>query len=632
VTSAAWRTRARTATAIVLVLAVITLGSLAGSGLSTAPTHAASRVIETPAASAARALGQPASAVVPSAGSATGSHGSGADAGSWNSNFFHDIAVTFSGAGLPGQFQPVPYTNALPITTLGFWLNISSLDPLQFANVTIWGTQWPTTAGVAQPITGYLPSQPNVQPMLINHTVPNVASYFFDTYRFFWPGSTVYFNVSAVGVNATPSEVKSSTNDSVPITYTGGYTDLATWAFSVDSPWASGNFSDDIAVSTTPNVLGTVPYAPDADQAFTVTISAIDLGGTVAPIPDAVLQYTISVNDSVASYSEPFGPLNHTVMSLDAPLGPYPGANLKFNVSAWLPWEDGALDQIVSPTYNFTWSPQGGWWHPTQGLLANLELGATPDVLIGSSSGTGPIDVATDQPVNISIHEPVENVTISSAAIDFTFSDSGLTHSGSLAMTSLGDNTSYALLPGLPPGASVTFYVVAKDIDGNPISSGNFSYLEVGPTNPPLPAGRGLVFIEVLDLSFGTLVPGFPFTISNATWSESGSAVTLGFATARLPGTGTAYELRFGTYDVSVNAFGAIRSALVSISASSPTPTIVFYGESVPAPITTTGSLPVESIAAAIGLAAAAIATVPLSSWLDERRAKHAEEQRRVTL
>jgi hypothetical protein len=554
------------------------------------------------------------------------------DAGGWNSNFFHDVEVTFAGPGLPTQFQLVPYTNDLPTTTLGFWVNVSSLDPLRYANLTIWGTQWPASSGLALPITGFTPQSPNLAAMQINRSDPNVASYFFDLYRFFWPGSTVYFNVTAVGVGATPAEVASSTNDSIPVTYPGGYTNLATWAFTVDPPWSSGNFSNDIAISTSPDILGPVPYEPNPDQSFSVTLTATDLGGTVEPIPAAILEFTVIENGQASSYSESFGPVNHTVMTLTNPIGPYPGATVEFNVSAWLPWQGGVVDPIQSPTYGFNWSARGGWWFPTQGLLTNLDLGAFPNVLAGGIVAGAPVDIATDQPVNVSIHESVENVSIGSAVVNYVYADQGLAHSGSIAMTAVSLNSSYAVLPGLPPGAMVTFYVVAKDINGDPVSSGNFSYAEVGPTTPPLPEGRGLLFLEVLDLTRGTLVPGFGFTISNATWSESANATALGFGSPTLPGTSLAYQLGFGAYDLAVTVFGVVHSAEVTISPSSPTPTIVFYAESSPLTTPTTGSAPVATLAAAAGLVAAAIATVPLSSWLAERRARAEEEQQRVTL
>jgi hypothetical protein len=620
------------AVAIALAVGLLAVSPLASSVVLAAPAAPSPLVLPGPALPVPTTEPRgPSGSDVAGAGRSGGSPAT-PDSGGWNSNFFHDIEVTFAGTGLENQFQLVPYTNDLPTSTLGFWLNVSSIDPLRFANVTIWATQWPNEHGVAQPVTGFTPQAPNDAPMQVNQSDPNVASYYFDLYRFFWPGSTVYFNVTAVGVGATPSEVKSSTNDSIPVTYPGGYTNLATWAFMVDPPWSSGNFSNDIEISTSPSILGPVPYEPNPEQSFSVTLTAIDLGGTVTPIPFALLSFTVIEDGAATAYSEDFGPVNHTVMTLPRALGPYPGATVDFNVTAWLPWQSGAVDVIASPTYSFNWSARGGWWYPTQGLLTNLELGSLPNVLAGGLVAGAPVDIATDQPVNVSIHEPVENVTIGSAVVNFVYVEQGLSHAGSVTMRAVSLNTSYAVLPGLPPGAMVTFYVVAKDINGDPISSGNFSYAEVGPTNPPLPAGRGLIFLEILDLSHGTLVPGFGFTVSNATWSDTGSATSLGFATPDLPGTSLSYQLGFGVYDLAVTAFGEVHLAEITVSASSPTPTVVFFAESTPLATPTTGAVAVASLAAAAGLVAAAVATVPLSSWLAERRARAEAEQKRVTL
>ena len=621
---------------LALMLVAVSLGSVASAAVAhaapaslpatevvrgttpaAAPTSAAARSVTSPAAAPAEPLA---------------SQLAGPAVGGWNSNFFHDVLVTFAQTGLSEQFQLVPYTNQVPTTTLGFWVNISALEALRYANITIWGTSWPGATGVGQPITGYTPQTPNQAAMIINPADPNLASYYFDLYRFFWPGSTVYFNITVVDFGQAPAQVKSSTNDSIPITYSGGFTDLATWAFEVDGPWSSTNFSNDIAISTNPSILGPVPYEPNPDQAFSISLTAIDLGGAVVPIPDAILYFTVRSDGTETAYSEPFGPLNHTQMSLVRPIGPYPGSTVSFNVSAWLPWESGEIDQIQSPQYHFNWSSNGGWWFPTQGLLTNLELGSFPNVLAGGVVASAPANVATDQPVNVSIHEPVQNVSIGSAAVNFVYRDQGMSHSGSVSMSAASLNTSYAVLPGLPPGGMLTFYVIAKDINGDPISSGNFSYTETGPTNPPLPQGRGLVFLEVLDLSTGALLPNFGFAMSNATWSTNGSSVPLGFATPDLPGTILPYELGFGTYSVAVTAFGTVHSAEITLSAGSPTPTVVFYGESTPLPTPTTGSAEVASFAAAAGLVAAAIATVPLSGWLAERRQRADEEQKRVTL
>ena len=244
--------------------------------------------------------------------------------GTWTSgNFFQDVQVSFSGTGLTSPFLTVPYANALPSTTLGFWLNISSAAPMLFANVTIWGTQWPT-GGNALPINGFTPSAPAVRPMQVNASDPSVASFYFDDYRFFWPGSTVGFNISVVGQDTHPSEVESAWNESVPMYYPGGYTDQATWIFTTGGPWSSTNFANDIAISTTPNILSSPAFEPNSQQSLSVSLRAIDLGGALAPIPTAILYGQLSENGSATAFSDTFGPENHTTMTLSSVLGPYP--------------------------------------------------------------------------------------------------------------------------------------------------------------------------------------------------------------------------------------------------------------------------------------------------------------------
>ena len=533
-----------TAVALVVLLVAVLLVSIGPAGLAArAPALTSPRSGATPELAALPVVAHglpPASAspaVLDPAAPATTTPASS----TWtSSNFFQDIQVSFSGTGLSSAFLTAPYTNTLPSSTLGFWLNISSAAPILFANVTIWGTQWPGGL-TGLPINGFTPSDPAVRPMQVNVSDPSLASFYFDDYRFFWPGSNVGFNVSVVGQDTHPSEVKSAWNESVPMgPYAGGYVNDATWIFNVGGPWSSPTFTNDIAISTTPNVLSTPAFEPNSQQKLSVSLEAIDLGGTLAPIPTALLEGVLTVNETSSVFSESFGPANHTQMTLAFPLGPYPGAKISFNVSAWLPWEGGQVDRIVSPTYTFNWTANGGWWHPLGGLSANLQLAISPTITESvGTSGTSGTTLPTASPVNITLHEPIENVTIASAQVQFTYSDQGLIHTGVIPMTALTPNTTAATLPGLPPGAAVTFVLSAKDIFGDPIESGNYSYTESGPTNPSLPAGRGLIFAEVLDLSGGGLLARFPYTLANSTWAESGTANPLGFAVPLLPAPGS---------------------------------------------------------------------------------------------
>jgi hypothetical protein len=629
-------TGVRRSALVAVVLLSLLLAALVPTGAA-APAVPRSSVHDTaaPAAAAGRAAvsptrSSPAPRSAPAAASTPAAPAPGSEPKGWDSSdFFTDIGVDFSGRGLPAPFLMEPFVNTVPEGQLGFWFNLTSVAPILFANVTIWGTQWSTTGAVIANSL-FLPSSPRVSPMLVNTSDPYRASFYFNDYRFFWPGSNVWFNVTVVGLNSTPSQIFSAWNDSIPVPYPGGFIDNATWAYTVATPWASTNFSNDIAISTTPSVLGSPVFSPNPNQTLQVTLRAIDLGGALNPIPQAALQFTVSLNGTVTSFKEPFGPLNQTTMTLDQAIGPYAGGTVDFNVSAWVPWEGGEIDQIVSPVYSFHWSSNGGWWHPLEGLTNNVNLAISPAIPTAQPGARVPI-LPTGEPVNLTLHEPIENVTIASSQVDYTFTDNGLSRTGSMVMTPTSANTTAGVLPGLPEGAQMTFYLVAKDIYGNPVASGNYSYQEAGPTNPPLPEGRGLLFAEVLDLSGGGLVPGFAYTLSNATWSVTGNANSFGFAVPLLPGSNTPIQLAFGAYLLTVRAFGTNQSATIVLSPSTPTPTVVFYGESQPIGIATTASVPVESIAAALGLLAAALVSLPLVLWYEERRARLEEEQRRVT-
>jgi hypothetical protein len=279
-------------------------------------------------------------------------------------------------------------------------------------------------------------------------------------------------------------------------------------------------------------------------------------------------------------------------------------------------------------TYNFTWSKNGQWWHQGDGLLANAILSSFPNVL---SSTRTVLPSAT--PVNITIISPTPNVTISSAELEFRYVDSAGSASGALPFKPLSTNYSYALIPGLPAGGVLTFYVQAKDVYGNPVSSGNYTYSESGPIAIGQGSG-GSFFFEGLDVTGAGLIPRLNFTISNATWSESGVGTALGFGAPFTPGVQpypTYLRLAYGTYSLSVHCYGQTQNATVTISSDTPQ-TVLFFCASAPYAANAVTSYPTFTVAAIAGAGGAALASIPILRWFAERRRKAEEEQRRVTL
>jgi hypothetical protein len=559
-----------------------------------------------------------------------------------SSNFFTDAAVTFWTPGNPslsGQnFLVVPCNNNIPTYTNGFWMNVTTNVELTVATVTIWGTGWPTATDAQPDLKGFSPATPAVFAMNIAPPFYRTASFYFNDYRYFWPGSQVYFNISLSTTQASPGTIYSAnplTQYYEPIQWSGGVNN-ATWGFYVASPFAATppgfapvNFSNIIGVSTTPTVLGSPSFEPNPKQTVEVTLTALNLsGGPAIPIPEA--QGTFTLTGAVTGvYFADFGPANHTTLTLSQPLGPYPGTKVQFNMTCWLPWEGGALDRIYSPTYTFNWSANGSWWDPTGGLTGpdNLNLTSSPDVTAGGPSTV----LATGTSVNISIHEPIQNVTIGSAAVHFRYVDTNGVTYGTIPMVATNWNTSYAVLPGLPSGAGVTFSVVAKDIYGDPLSSGNYSYTESGPLATPLPAGYGLFFFEAIDVATGNLVQNLNFTIANATWSESALGYDFGFANP-VPVSGAGYlDVAFGTYTVTARAFGQTQTWTGTVATQTPF-VVVFYLTSAPVSPTYSASVPGLTVAPVIGIIGAAVASVPISNWFRERRRKAEAEQRRISL
>lgn len=548
----------------------------------------------------------------------------------WNStSFFNDALVSFQVPGDPAisgsNFYAVPCLNTIPTYEDGFYLNVTTDVPISEAFLWVWGTTWPTATDPLPPLNGFAPSNPMKMPMLVTSTSPDSASFYFNVYRFFYPGSTVEFNITLESTYATPTTI-SSTSSPFQAELPAGSGDLATWSFYVQSPWWSTTFTNDIRISTSPPVLSTPVYEPNPVQPFAVGIESVGPTGAVGvPIPQAELLFTLKGNYA-GDFSDQFGPTNASFQNITNVIGPYIGSELNFSVKAWLPWEGGQIDVITSQNYSFNWSTKGGWWAPSQGLEANANLSTDPYISNTSSTVLG-----TGTSVNVSVTEGIPNVTISSAVVRFTYQDANGVTSGSYAMTALTQNSTYAVLPGLPNGGRLTYTVLAKDVDGNPVSSGSYSYLEKGATTVPEESLQNWMYIEAVNITTDVLLPGAAYTIANATWSASGVTGPFGFG-APVAASGQGFRLLGdGLYTVTVSDFGHTLSSQVNLTGATPiTVPFVFSRGGV----SESASVPTVALVAGLiaGPIVAAVALYPLYLWYRERQQKAAEEQKRITL
>ncbi len=623
-----------TVVALLTLVAVLPVGLAGPAAAPSAPRVVRVAPAESPSAlapvSATAATAAPSSAPASPVGCPSTPGGTP----NWNGNpnFFADAVVNVAVPGQPGlsgqNFAIAPCSNTIPTYENGFWVNVTTNVPITQGFVYVWGTAWPTPTNRAPDLPGFSPTPPVQQlAMYINPPTRHTASFYFNVYRYFWPGSQVYFNISLQSTNASPSTIYSTNSAHIQPYQWGGGVDNWTWSFGVASPFSSTNFSQDIGVATTPSIFGSPSYPPNDHQQFQITLTALNAsGGPALPIPQAIATIRLS-GRSTGTFSDAFGPVNHTVQTLLYPIGPYPATSVSFNITAWFPWEGGSVDRIYSLDYAFNWSDQGGWTDPSGGLTSNLWVNMTP-----SLSGLGPSPVlAAGVAVNVSIHSPTPNVTIGSAAINYRYTDANGETDGVLPMAAAGPSTAYAVLPGLPPGGAVTFSIIAKDIHGNLVASGNYSYREAAPLGVSLAPGYGLFFFEVIDVGANQLVPNVNFTIANDTWSEKGVGYPLGFAGPR-PITGAGYlPVAFGVYSVTVTAFGQSQTWSGTVSDQNPF-VVLFYLTSRPVGATYAAPIVGLSLPAGLGILGAAIAMVPVRNWFKERRAKAEAEQRRITL
>ncbi|MCI4357886.1 MAG: hypothetical protein L3J95_02090 [Thermoplasmata archaeon] len=557
---------------------------------------------------------------------------------SGSTNFFTDVDVCFSNLyGGSLNFPTVPLQGNLSQWALGFWVNISSNVKIFAANLCLWATSWPTTGLGPQPVAGYDPSQWNsadCKSMIVGTSSgqnPDTASYFVDCYKYFYPGTNLSFMIK---VTSGVGQIYSYKTLNETESYSSGYTTYPTWTVYVQAPFASYNFTNDFRVTTTPSVLTHPSYPPNPTQNVQVTLSSFnESGGPPEPIPAAYAVYSVITPGKggySTAYSVSFGPSNDTVMTLNSPIQHQPAGTLvSFNITAFRYW-DGAshIDQVTSQPFNFTFSSGGILPQPNAPLEVNAILSSTPSVFV-----PGVTSLPTGTSVNVSVHEPLENVTFTSAEVDFKFTDHGATTIGSIPMTAANANTSFAALPGLPSNTSLAFSVVVKDIAGDADSSGVYTFAETGSPVPALPSGQGFFFVEVYDVATNHLVAGANFTVENLTWFQDAQISPLGFGDL-LTNAGTQPDyLSFGTYYLTVHAFGATVQRPITLSGTNPEFTITFYVASSPVTLKTSAPSPVlYTMGGLVGILAAGVTIIPIRRWFQERRAKAEAEQRRVTL
>ncbi len=519
----------------------------------------------------------------------------------------------------------------------GFYVNISSNVRILQANLCLWATNWPAPGVGAQPISGYDPSQWNTGDCraMVTGTQsfgnPDTASYYVDCYKYFWPGTNLSFMIE---VTSGLGEIYSFKSLNETESYSSGYTTYPTWTVYVEGPFSSTNFSNDFEVVTTPSVLTQPTYDPNPTQSVQITLRSFNAsGGPPSPIPAAYAEYQVVTPGPAGTstaYTANFGPANSTIMTLDQPIqSEVGGTKISFNITAFLYWDGlSRIDEVSSRPMNFTFTSGGGWPQPNAPLETNAQLNSTPNVFAPSVT-----TLPTGTSVNISVHEPVENVTFGSAEVDFKFTDHGASTIGSVPMTTVSQNTSFAILPGLPNGTSVAFSVVAKDRFGDADSSGVYTYTESGAPIPAPPLGEGYFYLEVYDVATNHLIAGANYTVENVSWFENAQTTALGFGALLTTAQTQPVYLYFGTYYLTVHAFGSTVERPITISGTNPLFTITFYVTSSPVSVQTSApSSLLYTAGGIVGLVAAAVTIVPIRKWFKERRAKAEAEQRRVTL
>jgi hypothetical protein len=410
------------------------------------------------------------------------------------------------------------------------------------------------------------------------------------------------------------------------------------------------NFNDSVNVTVATTSADTLPGATIGGANLNFTEYAPD----GALLDQTTFSFPVTVSGSVGAIS--------TQIQIPSALAHEPGALVEYTITAWDTNTYGP-DQIVTGVYNYTVNGNGTFADDI--FQDDLALTTTP---VGPGlGGFPPPQIAAGAPVQLLLSSKNTGTAIFAAEAYYTFNYSaiGETATGTIPFDRLNSTNFHASLPPMPLGSSVSFQVLAWDFAQTRDVSSTLTY--VTPTLaslvPTIPTNSTFFVVYVYDNGTHRWVSGASVQIQSASGYVHSDATSFDgvaypnatgqpFAPLLLP-AGESY--RISVEDPSfLPSTGSAPSAMV-ITLAAPhdltTRGVLYVGsdfivaqagnavyfwlnQSTPS---TSYSAPVgldsaPLIGAGVGLAALALAVVPLMVWWSRIRARRLAQEKRITL
>jgi hypothetical protein len=396
----------------------------------------------------------------------------------------------------------------------------------------------------------------------------------------------------------------------------------------------------------------------DVIQRATIGAAYVDVS-SVSPNGTVVAAGTISFNATINGAG--FGVVT-TVATIPASFEQVAGSTVFYRIWVF----DANMDQVVTPQLNYTVGGNGTY---VSGVFTDdLSITTNPGTIAASTPGATVVAPGTS--VNVTVVSRNPGTAISSAEINTAWGFPLLAETvpGAIPLHRVSSTVFTGVINGLPLGSFINFTVSAWDFTQRLEVSPQLGYVtnDFASLVPVLPQNASFFYVLVYDNGTHTWVPNAQVDVQQLVQGHLGGVHTVGttsYGLAYPNATGSLYTPLLlpanGTFRVTVtdpnfvpptgapgqsvevtilatHAMGnrqtlAVNSTYYVIQEGN---LLLFYLNSTipPAPVSPSASHGEVPLAAALGLAAALCAAVPLLLWWRRIRARRQEEEKRITL
>jgi len=519
----------------------------------------------------------------------------------WNNQTFSDIVEFTASPLVPPLGTEMPEKNENINITIHIKNNTAVIDSavINITNAVYWDGK----------------KIPNMNPGIFSfRRIDDYSGYcIINNAKYFPAGSQVWWRIEVTNYTSTPATIVSD------IYY---YKVNGAWPY---NSTVENAFEKCIDISASPDVINGM--YPNAYDSVSITIDSTKSG---IKIGTAYLNFTVKEGSKVTNYERwPFSPNDVFRAKLTSPIPGYlPETVISFYIVAY----DDSRDStrwLQSQTYTYTVSKNNTWQYPK--FEQNIIVRTDPDVIEKSNA-----TVSAGEPVNITIVSRVSNVSIYVAFIEYELAAPGLEPSkGTDIFEKVNSTTWYYVVDGLPPGISVKFRIKAYDILYNLTVSKEYNY-SVNYTVAG-PGGKTLSWFYVVVMEFDNnekvykYVKDAEIKIYNDSWDCYTRTNVMGFAYPNATGSTELQLLTFGNYTIEVTWKGQTKNITYELSNDSNKTITLYFNEPDKPPVYANITTFPEIYLVAPYIAVTVI-LIPVAWYLNYRRRRAEEEEKRITV